>query len=123
MITESGGSTRVYEQQPARRHGEQRLAEQRRRPVQPEHRRIRGEPGIAAERHRVRERVGRARAARRPEPQTARPILVSLDGVNWAPYLVLTFAPGDTDPQVVFVKAVDDTGREGERNATINFSS
>ena len=50
-------------------------------------------------------------------------ILVSLDGVNWAPYLVLTFAPGDTDPQVVFVKAVDDTGREGERNATINFSS
>ena len=50
-------------------------------------------------------------------------VLVSLDGVNWAPYVVLTFAPGDTGPQTVWVKAVDDTGAEGERNATINFSS
>ena len=50
-------------------------------------------------------------------------MLVSLDGVNYAPYAVVTFSPGDTGPQTVWVKAVDDTGREGERNATINFSS
>ncbi|HTZ04687.1 MAG TPA: HYR domain-containing protein [Gaiellaceae bacterium] len=50
-------------------------------------------------------------------------ILVSLDGVNWSPYVVVMFASGENASQLVFVKAVDDTGREGERNATISFSS
>ena len=72
VITESGGSTRVYEQQPTAGTGDNDTLSNAVGAVQPEHRRLRGEPGIAAERHRVRERVGRARAARRPERSTSR---------------------------------------------------
>ena len=121
VITESGGSTRVYEQQLGGNDNlNNTLSEAQRFNTSIDTLTVSlASPARAAVYVNVSVALGPL-ADQNAGDQT---VLVSLDGVNWAPYVVVTFSPGDTGPRTVWVKAVDDTGREGERNATINFSS